>query len=302
MPRAAKYCGDECRMQRWRRSVPSWRRLASTIEAEVDRAETERPDREGTRDDSPYRLYLRAKRLGRSSRSEDNAAAIALLEVALAAEPESPAFLAAMCEALAGQRIALGWGPLTADDYALSYSYGMRGLALEHADAGDRALFGLAIFRGGDPDLGHWIARDAAASNPNSTMALVTAANVTRNWNDPEEARSFLHRVIALNPAGPLLRFAYGGLAGIENAAGHFEEALVWARRSYAVNSNYAAAHWLISAANAKLGRLDLARGQVERLKTLHPSTTLELIVAGQPTRTGHIRNTLEGLAHAGLP
>ena len=150
--------------------------------------------------------------------------------------------LAAICEALAGQRIALGWGPITEDDRALAYSYGIRGLAIDHADAGERALFGLAIFRGGDPDLGHWIAREAAASNPDGTMALVTAANVTRNWSDPEEARAFLHRVIALNRADPL-RFTYGALAGIDNAAGRFEDALVWARRAYAVNPNYAAAY-----------------------------------------------------------
>jgi tetratricopeptide (TPR) repeat protein len=108
--------------------------------------------------------------------------------------------------------------------------------------------------------------------------------------------------VIALNPADPLLRFTYGGLAGIENAAGRFEDALTWARRAFAVNPNYAAAYWQLSAANAQLGRLDVARRHVESLKTLPPSTTLERIDAGQPTRNGHTRNMLEGLAYAGLP
>lgn len=276
-------------------------RAAAMVEFEIGKAEVERSASSSLEEASPYQLHLRARALLRTARSDDNATALRLVEAALAAEPENTAFLATACEVLGGQRIPMGWEPLTQDDRALARTYAQRGLLSNASSASEIALFGTAMFRGGEPDFGYWTTRRGPELNPNSIMALVCAGNVVKQWGSPEEAAGYLHRALSLNPRDPLQRFSYAALSSIEMARGNYEDAIAWAQRAYTVNQYYAATHWHFIAANAQLNRLEAARAQVKRLLDIHPSTSMERIVSGQPTRTAHTANTFDGLARAGL-
>ena len=275
--------------------------LAVMVAFEIEHAEIERADRQRPQGASPHDLYLRAQSLLRTSRSDDNAAAFALISAALEIEPENAAFLATACEILGGQRIPMGWEPLTSDDRELCRVYAHRGLALNAVDAGQLALFGMGVFRTDDPDLGYWTARRATELNPNSIMALVCAGNIALNWGTADETRQYLHRALALNPLDPRQRFSYAALSSIESREGRLEDALELAQRAYAINQSYAAIHWHLVALNTNLNRLDLGRRLLKRLMTLHPGTTLQRIAAGQPSRNNNVANMLDGLARAGL-
>jgi hypothetical protein len=70
-----------------------------------------------------------------------------------------------------------------------------------------------------------------------------------------------------------------------------------------AVNSGYDATYWMIIAANAYLGRMDIAREAIERLMRISPHASLARIRRGQHARDpGRIDVLIEGMRLAGMP
>ena len=93
------------------------------------------------------------------------------------------------------------------------------------------------------------------------------------------------------------------GIAHVEMARGNYEEALLWAERSYALNTGFDACLWMLVSANAHLGRMDEARRYCAELVKLAPHTSVASIRAGQPAKIAQrIEPVLEGLQRAGLP
>ena len=224
-------------------------RLASTVETEVNRAEiNRRRAREPAREVRPTSSITRGRaplseRAGRRTMPRR----FRLFEAAAAAEPDNPTFLGAACEALAGQRIAFGLGahdrqrlrafPRHAACAALLSGTRM----LETVRCSDSQSSAVAI---PTSDTGSRGRRSRAI--PIASIALVSAANVTRNWSDAERGAR-LHapgtdRAQPCRSASSL--HAMTGLAALDSADGLFEDALVWARRAFAVNPNHAAMHW----------------------------------------------------------
>jgi hypothetical protein len=82
---------------------------------------------------------------------------------------------------------------------------------------------------------------------------------------------------------------------------GRFEDALRWAKRAQTINANYGASHWTLVAGSHLAGRKEEAGENFRRFRSLHPGVTVQSIRAGQPTRSGRMTSTLEGLEAAGL-
>jgi tetratricopeptide (TPR) repeat protein len=85
------------------------------------------------------------------------------------------------------------------------------------------------------------------------------------------------------------------------------EEAVAWLRRSIEANRNYSLAHFHLSAALARLGRLDEARAAAQAGLALDPSFTIRLARAAgamsdNPTYLAQRRRHYDGMRIAGVP
>jgi adenylate cyclase len=120
---------------------------------------------------------------------------------------------------------------------------------------------------------------------------------------DLDEAARFLQRALRLNPNEFGTAWQLTGMAHVRMAAGHYEEALGWATRSYAVNRGFDATYWMLIAANAHLGRLDEARRHLAGLQAISPGVNLARIRRGQLSRDPQrIEVLIEGMRLAGMP
>jgi tetratricopeptide (TPR) repeat protein len=272
--------------------------MAARIESRVQRAERElAAETPGT--ETARELYRQARARLTVLHPDDNALAMALLDRALALEPDNVALMAAACEARA-TRISMGW-PIGADDVARCADLARRGLRLSVDDADAHAAFGFGLFRTGDLDFGLAVMQRAVEMNPNCLPALIYAGTASMHWGKVALAEAQYRRALRLAPHDPGQTHVMGGLSRIRMMQGRFEEALRWSERALLVNQNYGGAHWSRVAASAQLGRMSDARRHLTVFQRTQPGVTIAGIRTAQPTRANRMAATLEGLERAGL-
>lgn len=266
--------------------------------AELRRSRSERPGSA-----SAYDVCLRALADIADESEPANRRAIAATMAALAAEPDNARLLALAAWALE-HRNTMGWPPATDQDVPLCLDLARRALRHANGDAEIMAWCGMALLQAGrEYETGLAVTRAAAAINPYAMMVNAAAGTAAMLCGDVAEAEACYNRMLALGPLDPDIRFALTGLAMIRIVQGAHEAALPLAGRSLAVNAHFDATHWMLIAANAHLGRLDVARRHLEALLRLVPNVTVSRIRAGQPARyPERVEPVLEGLRRAGLP
>ncbi|MFZ2099071.1 MAG: winged helix-turn-helix domain-containing protein [Oricola sp.] len=276
--------------------------VATTIRPVIDDAEFERSRREWAGSVAVYDLYLRALARVQDESAESNAQAVALLERALAREPDNAALLALGAWALE-HRITMGWPPIGEDDAARCLDLARRGLARAGGDARLMAMCGMALLQTGkEYDHALAVIRAAAVANPNDLHVLAVAGTATMHCGDMDEAMAIMHRAIALAPNNPGGHFFMTGIAMMEITRGRHGEAVEWAAKSLALNAHFDPTWWMLIAANAHLGRMDEARRFLAGLRRLAPGVTIARIAAGQPAKhPERIGAVIDGLRLAGM-
>jgi hypothetical protein len=106
-----------------------------------------------------------------------------------------------------------------------------------------------------------------------------------------------------LSPGDPDGYFSMTTIAHAHMVLGEFAEALAWAERAQALNPSNNPTHWMLIAANAKLGRMTEARRRLGEFRAMVPEVTIASIVAGQPSKDpARMVPVIEGLRQAGMP
>jgi len=276
--------------------------VAAIVEPEINRAEIERSRRERPERIAAYDLYLRALRLFLPLSPHENAMAVDLLQEAIALEPENATFLA-MAAALLEHRHGMGWPTFGPNEFALCADYTDRALKHASGDAFVLAFCGntlIQCFR--DYDRGMELARHAIDANPNMLYVVDMVGVAYLHCGDLGEALKFFHRALRLSPRDPGAQWPLTGIAHVYMARGKYEEALVWANKSLALNKSFGATYWMLIAANALLGRLDEARLHLKAYLEITPGVTIAAIREGQPAKDpSRMAAILEGLRIAGL-
>jgi TolB-like protein/DNA-binding winged helix-turn-helix (wHTH) protein/Tfp pilus assembly protein PilF len=267
-----------------------------TLQAEIDRSRRDRP---GSLD--AYDFYLRALQKLSTYRAEDNADALELLEKSIALEP---GFAPALANAVYGyeHRVTMGWPQVGKDDGARAMELTRAALAAAKDDAIVLAHCGFAILAiERDFEKGLYLAKRSVELNPNDVLVLFKAGAAHIWCGSLDEAQRLFKRVIELSPGDTVNAFA--GLAHVNLALGHYQEALEWAGRSYAENPNFDVIHWLLIAANAHLGRMDEAKRWLRALQALSPGVTMVGIQSGHTQKEpGRMAAIFDGLRMAGMP
>ena len=276
--------------------------VASAIEPNIRAAETDRARRERPQSVAAYDIYLQALAKILVESESDNAEAYQLLTGALALEPNNAVLLGHAAWTLE-HRITMGWPAIGPDDRAECLELSRRGL--EHA-AGDPQVMGhcgISLIQGcREYDWGMAVVRAAAEANPNNLNILSRAGVASLHCGGIDEALAYFHRT---NRLSPFDAFAHTWLCGTSHChiiLGNYEDAIDWGSRALALNTNFDPTYWMLTSANAHLGRIDEAKHFLGGLQRLTPDISIASIIAGQPAKyPDRMASLLEGLRIAGM-
>ena len=172
------------------------------VEPRIVRAEIERSRRERPESHDTYDLFLRALHKFNTKRSDDNAAAIQLLESLIARDPGYGPALALAANAIE-HRMSVGWPPSGSNDRERSLELARMALAAGGDDPRVVARAGLVIaIVGNEFELAVQTLQRALSANPNDLVVVHFAGTVNTVAGKLRDGVLYLllSKAIRLNP------------------------------------------------------------------------------------------------------
>jgi TolB-like protein len=274
--------------------------IVAAIEPQLYAAENFRAQRKAPENLDAWDLVMRAlSHFWRITR-QDNIAAQALLEKAIAIDPH-------YSQALGVLAVSHIFGThMVWEEAKIGVPEAERAaLAAIAADGEDPwAHFGLACayanLRRHDDSLAEF--ELTLRLNPNFAFAQSLYGLVLSYCGRWEESIEAASRALRLNPRDPLAAVFNGVAAYTEYVRRNYSQAIKLARDAIRQRFDFVGAHRVLAAAAGMTGDIDLARSAVEDLRRVHPAISIawctgHLLVWGEAER----KHFLEGLRRAGL-
>jgi adenylate cyclase len=277
--------------------------VVGAISPKLEQAEIERARRKPTDSLDAYDYYLRGMAaLHRWTRSDiDEALSLFFKAIELDPNFASAHGMAAWCYVL---RKANGWMTDRGSEIANAERLALRATELGKDDAVALSRAGHALaFVAGDLSGGAEFIDRALALNPNLAAAWLFSGWTRANLGEPELALDHLTRSLRMSPFDPLMFGMQNGFAAAHFIAGRYAEAVSWAEKSLRERPDYLPSLRFGAAANALLGRLDIAEKAVARIRQLDPQLRLSNLANVVPFhRPEDLARLADGLRKAGLP
>jgi TolB-like protein/class 3 adenylate cyclase/Tfp pilus assembly protein PilF len=276
--------------------------VIGAIAPRVELAEIERARRKTTNLDA-YDYYWRAWAAMYRFSSEGSQEALALLEKAIALDPEFA--LAYASEAVCYfMRRAFSWSVDPAHEAAEAERLAQRAMDLDSSDARVLAFYAQTlIYNVGRLDEALRCFDRAIRADPNYAYAWMWRGNTRSYLGDAERAIEDLQQALRLNPLDVTLWIAQTGMANAHFLRGRYEEALSWVSTALRQRPNSLSALRVAIAANALAGHLDTARQLADRYRELDPAVRLAKMREWWWFRGGEdVEKYLKGFRLAGLP
>ncbi len=276
--------------------------IVSAVAPEAMGAELKRSRAASRGNLSAWDYVLQARwHLGKFNR-EDNTAGRALLEQAIAADPElADAYSAlALCDLMAMLHL---WRSDTKEAIASSAQAAAKAIAIDEADATGHGMLGMAELFGRNYETGFEHLQKCIELNANSAVGHGNMSAYYGVHGQYEEAKLSSAKSFALSPRDPLKAFWRGGHGIGAFVAGDYEGCIENARIGLKEAPGYASLMRQEAAALGMLGRDEEARASMDRLLAEMPDLTVAQVRHMVPVRypEDHER-WLEGLRRAGLP
>ena len=247
--------------------------VVAAIEPSVRRAEIERAKRKRPDNLDAYDLYLRALDHAYTTTPDGQAAALSLLDAAIALDPGYAEAHGVAAQCLRQRYI---WGGHTPSD---------RDAALDHAEAvgssrtDDATALAFAAFvmsaLGGNHDAALAMVGRALARNPSSAVAHNVSAVINSRLGRHDRALEHAERSIRLSPFDPMRHMPETSGAMAKLAAGENEAALECTRRALAANSVFPPAPVFEAVCLVRLGRPEEARASLRLVLESAPDTNV---------------------------
>jgi len=274
--------------------------IVAAIAPQLYAAENFRAERKPPGSLDAWDLVMRALSHYWRVTQHDNMVAQALLEKAIALDPNYGQALGLLADSYTfGAH--MGWV-----DFATAVEIAERAaLAAVLADSEDpwahHALGGVyLITRRFDNSLAEF--ELALHLNPNFAQAqnyYATALTFCGRWKEGAEAA---HRALRLSPRDPFSALCYGSAALAEYVGRNYEEAMRLARVSIRLRSDYAAGHRVLTAAAGMAAPPDVAGAALKELRRAQPNISLAWVANQVPLKHDADReHYLEGFRRAGL-
>jgi adenylate cyclase len=274
--------------------------VVGAIEPSLRQAEIKRVERKRPSDLTAYDLVLRAIPLAQSVMPDGASRGLALLEQALAREPDYAAAhgYAAWCHEILFLR-----GGFREENRmgAIRHAHGARGHGRD-----DTTALALAGFVIGLLEHDHATASDAfeaALSLSPSSAFSYELGSVIAGWaGNAERAVEWGERALRLSPFDPLSYLAYDSVAIGHFQRGRYEDAVNAARKAIQFNPGFSINFVFLAAPLAKLARLDEARTAVARVLELQPSFSISKQFKSVGCAPELTAKYTDALIEAGLP
>ena len=279
-------------------------RLAGQLDARLVEAEAHRAER--SPDPDSMDLYFRARGLiNRGSTSEYLKPAEALLERALALDPNNVDALAAK----GWVDMGLGAGFMT-DDHAArlasAEATAIKALSLAPNHAWAHLVLGSfynTVNRGAEAiaEFEHALMLDRNLVYAHALIGMAKTA-----LGRAEEAESYYLEALRLSPRDVAAHHWMSSAGTSKLHLAKDEEAVAWFRRAIDANRNFAFTHFSLAAALAHLGEIDVARAATKAGLAVEPSFTIGRFSAGarsdNPVYLAGRERIYEGMRRAGIP
>ncbi|GFE49713.1 guanylyl cyclase [Roseobacter cerasinus] len=269
--------------------------IASCLSVKIDKAERQRQQRKAPSDLQAYGLILRGRDVYAQPRRELNLHARRLFEQASAIDPDYAASYTSISRT-SNDAWRFNWvdHPDGALDDAISNAE--MALRLDPDDARGHAALGNACLykRRHDESLAAY--ERAIQFNPNDADILAEMGHSAGVYGEPERAVELIKRAMQLNPFYPDWYLWHLGEAYFDMS--DYEEAI----RTLTQMRDKTDAYRMLTASNALLGRMDVAKRHAAQILKTHPEFTLTHWENVPPDRNPGPRDRLiEGLKKAGL-
>jgi adenylate cyclase len=277
--------------------------VVGAIAPKLEQAEIDRARRKSTDSLDAYDYYLRGIAAVHRWARKDIDEALPLFFKAIELDPNfaSAHGMAAWCYVL---RKANSWMLDRQREIEETERLAVRAVELGKDDAVALARAGHALaFVVGDLSSGAEFIDRALALNPNLAAAWLFSGWVRANLGDPELALDHLARAMRMSPFDPLMFGIQNGFAMAHFLAKRYLDAASWAEKSLRERPDYLPSLRFAAAANALMGRLDLAQKAVARIRQLDPALTVSSLASVVPfRRPDDLAHLADGLRVAGLP
>jgi TolB-like protein/class 3 adenylate cyclase len=276
--------------------------VASALHPSIRRAEIERARSKHPESLAAYDLVMRALPHLWAHRMHENPKAIALIERALASEPDYG--LAAALGAWAhAQQIAYNW----TDDFETARRRGQQMVETATMTVGEEptaltALAAAITLLGGDVRQAVNFADKALVLDPNHAWAWMRRGFGMTYLGQPEEGLKSLERASRLSPLDPFAFNSQIGMGLANFSLGRLNEAVVFVSRALAERPGLTWPYRDLAVYRAYQGDLPAAREALQRFVYLRPVLSLATIADGlRFMEPGLLSRYLEGLRLAGL-
>jgi tetratricopeptide (TPR) repeat protein len=276
--------------------------VASAIQPSIRRAEVERARKQRPDTLAAYDMVMRALPHLWAHRHEENAEAIAMLDRALALEPNY-GLAAALAAWAHGQQVAYNWS----EDFAAERLTAGRLMETATEAVGDdptalTALASAMMTLGGDVTQAAKFADRALELDPNHAWAWMR-----RGWGyvylgAPEEGLVAFERSARLSPMDPFAFNVHLGMGLANFAAGRPQDAIGWARRAMAERPGLTWPQRDLAVYQAHQGDIAAASEALAQFRKSHSNVTLAGIGDGlRFMYPSLLSRYLQGLKLAGL-
>ena len=277
-------------------------RVVATIAPQVQESELRRVMRKRPESLDAYECVLRG--LDLMYRFDDRfAEALEMFQRAMALDPNygTAHALAAGWYSL---RINQGLSPDSRADYAEADRLSRLALTLDRFDPLALSLCGhVRAFLFRDYDHAIELFDRALAANPSSAIAWLRSSATFSYIGEVREARRRAEIGLRLSPYDAHVFYSYAIMALATYAAGDYDEAAQWARRSAALNSRFTANLRFLAASLAASGKADEAREAAETLLRIHPGFSARRFAQDHAFKDPEKRRLFgDHLVLAGLP
>src|SRR5712672_1681387 len=274
--------------------------IVAAIEPQLYAAENFRARRKPPGSLDAWDLVMRALSHYWRVTRQDNVVAQALLEKAIAMDPNYGQALGLLADSYAfGAH--MGWTDLTTVVQIAEPA----ALAAVLADSADPwahyALGGVyLITRRFDSSLAEL--KLALDLNPNFSQAqnyYAAALTFCGRWQEGDEAA---RRALRLSPRDPFSAQCYGSASMAQYVGRNYDEAIRLARVAIRLRGDYAGAHRVLTAAAGMAGQIEAAMAALQELRRVQPNISLAWIANQVPIKRDADReHYLEGFRRAGL-
>jgi TolB-like protein/Tfp pilus assembly protein PilF len=274
--------------------------IVASIEPQLYAAENFRARRKPPDSMDAWELVMRALSHFWRVTQEDNVVAQALLEKAIAIEPDYGQALGVLAASHAFGAY-MGWADM-ASSIAIAEGAALTAIRADTEDPWAHYALGCVhlLQRRFDDSLAEL--ELALRLNPNFSLAqgiYGLALAFCGHWEKADEAAC---RALRLSPRDPFAALYYGVASYAQFVGRNYDEAMRLARAAIRLRGDYVGGHRLLTAAASMAGQADIAKAALPELRRAQPNISLAWIASQMPIKQDADReHYLEAFRRAGL-